>query len=110
MYIEQNKKVTSVAPNEEFSITREELERAKNQLKASLLMGLESSSTRMERMASQYFYHGRIMDMTEVAKNIDAVNQDSITHIAEKILTTNNTTTAIVGPKDEINNILQEAV
>ncbi|MBQ8651196.1 MAG: insulinase family protein [Alphaproteobacteria bacterium] len=102
-----NEEIDNILKN---GVTREELERAKNQLKASLLMGLESSSTRMERMASQYFYHGRIMDMTEVAKNIDAVNQDSIKHIAEKILTTNNTTTAIVGPKDEINNILQEAV
>ncbi len=102
-----NEEIDNILKN---GITSEELERAKNQLKASLLMGLESSSTRMERMASQYFHYGRIMYMTEVAKNIEAVNQESIKHVAEKIFATNNTTTAIVGPKDEINNILQEAV
>ncbi len=52
-----------------------ELNRAKAQLKAGLLMSLESSSARAEQMARHLLAHGRIIGRDELIQNVDAVER-----------------------------------
>ena len=57
-------------------VKEEELRRAKMQLKASMLMALESSSSTAEVMARQQLIHGHIIETDEIIKRIDAVTVD----------------------------------
>ncbi|MFW2831323.1 M16 family metallopeptidase [Sphingomonas sp. ID0503] len=53
--------------------TQAELDRAKAQSKAGLLMGLESVQSRCDHLARQLQIHGRIVRPAEIVANIDAV-------------------------------------
>jgi predicted Zn-dependent peptidase len=56
----------------------QELGRAKAQLKAGLLMGLESSSLRAEQMARQLLSHGRILSTEELIAEVDDVTPERV--------------------------------
>lgn len=77
-------------------ITDDELNKAKMQLKASLLMGLESSSTRMERLASQYIHQGKIIPLQEIVEKIEAISVENLKTIAHRIFAT-KPTLAMIG-------------
>lgn len=81
-------------------ITDEELQKAKVQLKASLMMGLESSSTRMERLANQYLHLGRSVPPSEVISQIDSITGDDLRRTADKVLNTRQTLALIGKGKD----------
>lgn len=85
------------------SITPEEIKKAKTQLKASLLMGLESSSARMERMANQLFFSGKISLPKDIEKRIDSVDIDGIINICGKLFV--KPTLTILGKKENIDDI-----
>ncbi len=59
------------------TVTEAEVARAKAQMKAGLLMALESSSTRAEQLARQMFAWGRPIPLDELVARIDAVTVDS---------------------------------
>jgi predicted Zn-dependent peptidase len=59
-----------------------ELERAKNQLKGGMLLGLETSDARMSRIAKNEIYFGHDITISEVAAAIDAVTNDEIRSLA----------------------------
>ncbi|MFS4437211.1 M16 family metallopeptidase [Paracoccaceae bacterium GXU_MW_L88] len=67
------------APGE---ITEEEVARARAQLKAGLVMGLESPSARAERQARMLSIWGRIPAIEETVAKIDAVDLASIRRFA----------------------------
>ena len=62
-----------------------ELQRAKIQIKASLLMSLESSSTTAEIMARQMLLFGRVLSAQEIVEKIESVTADSLQILAQKI-------------------------
>lgn len=55
-------------------MSQAELDRARAQMKAGLLMGLESPSNRAERLARMLQIWGRVPELDEVVARIDAVN------------------------------------
>jgi predicted Zn-dependent peptidase len=55
-----------------------ELARAKAQIKAGLLMSLESTSARCEQMAQHMLIHGRPFDPAEIVRKIEAVDDAAI--------------------------------
>ena len=57
-------------------LTEAELERARAQAKAGLLMGLESVATRADHLARSIQVHGRIVPPSETVALIDAVTLD----------------------------------
>ncbi|MEA2986812.1 MAG: hypothetical protein QOD94_3066 [Alphaproteobacteria bacterium] len=59
------------------TVTEAEVARAKAQMKAGLLMALESSSTRAEQLARQMFAWGRPIPLDELVGRIDAVTVES---------------------------------
>jgi predicted Zn-dependent peptidase len=74
-----------------------ELARAKAQLKAGLLMGLESSSARAEQMARQLLLFDRLIDTPELVERIDSVSPDAVRALAARLVTGTRPSVAIVG-------------
>ena len=62
-----------------------ELARTKNQIKGSMLLGLETSDSRMSRIAQNEIYFGRDVPLEEVAAAIDAVTNDDVVRVAQRI-------------------------
>ncbi len=62
----------------EHGPTFSEVLRAKAQLKAGLMMGLESSAARAEQMARQLICHGRLIDKSELVAKVDAVTAEDV--------------------------------
>jgi predicted Zn-dependent peptidase len=79
----------------------EEISRAKAQIKASLLMSLESTSGRCERLANQTLIYGRNVPVSEVITKIDAVTLTDLTRVLEGLLQSKPTLTAL-GPIENV--------
>ncbi|MEE8575118.1 MAG: pitrilysin family protein [Thermodesulfobacteriota bacterium] len=78
-------------------VKSEELQHAKDQLKGSMILGLETSSNRMMRMARDEIYFGRVVPIKEVVKGIDSVSEDDIKKIATKLLDSAAATLVAIG-------------
>ncbi|MES1179642.1 MAG: insulinase family protein, partial [Hyphomicrobium sp.] len=63
-----------------------ELGRAKAQLKAGLLISLESSSARAEQMARQMLAHGRLVGSDELIARVDGVSAEDVGRFARQLL------------------------
>jgi len=72
-------------------ISPKELERAKIQLKASMLMALEKSSSTAEVMARQTLIHGRIIPTDETIERLESVNLDDVQKAAQMLFASNPT-------------------
>ncbi|SCV99508.1 LAFE_0A04698g1_1 [Lachancea fermentati] len=73
--------------NEEFKLTEEEVSRAKNQLKSSLLMNLESKLVELEDLGRQVQLHNRKVPVTEMISNIEKLTVEDIRRTAETVFT-----------------------
>lgn len=67
-------------------LTQAEIDRARVQLKAGMLMGLESASARAERLARSTSIWGRVLPLAETVAKIDAVDRCSVRDYAIKLL------------------------
>ncbi|ACX52746.1 peptidase M16 domain protein [Ammonifex degensii KC4] len=65
-------------------LSPEEVERAKNQLKGSFLLSLESVTTRMSRLGKSWLYLGRVLSPEEVAERITAVTLEQVQALARR--------------------------
>ena len=79
------------------SVSEEEVQRARAQLKASILMSLESTSSRCEQMARQLMVYGRLVPVSEIIERIDAVDVPTVTRVAAR-LTAGRPVLAALGP------------
>jgi predicted Zn-dependent peptidase len=66
--------------------TREEIGAARENLKGSLMLSLESSSARMMNLARQEIYFGRQSSMDEMLKGLDRVRPSQLQELAEDLL------------------------
>ncbi len=83
------------------TVSQEEVARARSQLKASLLMGLESPGARCEQAAQQLLVYGRVLPVEEMVAKVDAVDVDAVANVARRIFRTHPTMTSI-GPVGKI--------
>ncbi|KAI0654512.1 LuxS/MPP-like metallohydrolase [Cubamyces menziesii] len=67
------------------NIPKAELSRAKNQLKSSLMMALESRAVEVEDLGRQVLVHGRKVPVSEMCEKIDAVDGETIRRVAARI-------------------------
>lgn len=79
------------------SVSKDELARACAQLKASLLMSLESTGSRCEQIARQLQLFGRLIPVAETVARVEAVTTDDICRVATRIFT-QKPTLAALGP------------
>lgn len=80
------------------TLTETEVNRAKAQMKASLLMALESSTARAEQIARQMLVHGRVIPTAELISKIDAVTVDSARAAGRSLIARSRPTVAALGP------------
>jgi predicted Zn-dependent peptidase len=66
-------------------LTEAELARAKSQLKGNLLLGLESTDSRMNRLAHNEIYFGGHVPLEEVSSRIEQVTVDDIVALASSL-------------------------
>ncbi|KAJ56011.1 peptidase M16 [Actibacterium mucosum KCTC 23349] len=81
-------------------VTSAEVDRARAQMKAGLLMGLESPSSRAERIARLVSIWNRVPDLDETVARIDAVGRDQLRAFAARIAGQAPMAMALYGPVD----------
>ncbi len=64
------------------TVSDAELKRSKDQLKSNIVIGLESSGSRMSNLARQQMYFGRFFGIEEIVSEIDAVTPALIQQLA----------------------------
>ena len=79
------------------TVSADEVKRARAQIKAGILMGMESTNGRCEQLARQLMVHGRIQSVEEVVAKIDAVDQQAVLRVANRLFRSTPSVAAI-GP------------
>ena len=82
-------------------VTEAELARARAQVKASLLMSLESTGSRCEQIARQMQVFGRIIPTGETVARIDAVTTQDVQRAATRVFRS-SPTLAAMGPAGQV--------
>ena len=65
-------------------VSAEELRRAKDQLKGSLLLSLESSTARMSNLARQEMYFGQFIEFDEIIRRVEGVTAPDLVDLANQ--------------------------
>jgi predicted Zn-dependent peptidase len=78
-------------------VPAEELRRAKDHLKGSFVLGLESTSSRMMNLARQELYYKRFFTIDEMLERIEEVGAEQVQHIAREFFDPKNITLAMLG-------------
>ena len=89
-------------------ISDAELDRTKSQLKGNLMLGLESTSSRMNRLAKMELYLEKHFTLDDTLNEIAKVSQDDILSIANELFTSDRISTTILRPHDQ-NRKVEEA-
>ncbi len=96
---QQTRELIDVVHNEVANISNnlneDEIARARSQLKASWLMGLENVPTRCEQLAQHMIYFGRPISRAEIIDRIDAVDLESLGEIGSEIFSSAPTVAAL---------------
>ena len=85
----------------QLAVSEAELNRARAQLKAGLLMSLESTGSRCEQLARQWQIFGRVIPAAETVAKIEAVTQADVCAVAAKIFKS-RPTLATIGPIGQV--------
>lgn len=75
-----------------------ELEMNRQQIKGNMLMALESTSTRMSRMAKSLMYHGRVVPVDEIIQRLDAVTEQAVQRCAQEAFRQDRLNLTVLGP------------
>ena len=78
-------------------VSERELDRIKSQLTGNLMLGLESVSSRMTRLAKMELYLGHYYSLENVIKEISSITADDVLETANKILDEDKIYTTILG-------------
>lgn len=84
------------------TITDEEVVRVRNQIRAGLLMSLESPSARAGQLARQQILWGRPIPLQETVDRINRITADRVKHVARQIFDTDNVSLAGIGPVSKL--------
>jgi predicted Zn-dependent peptidase len=85
-----------------------ELKRAKNQLKGNIILGLESTSSRMNNIARQEIYHGRYYSPKEIMNKVDSVTVNQIKALVDRLVKKECLALTVYGPvyEEDLKGIL----
>lgn len=82
----------------ESPVSDEELRRAKNHLKGSLMLSLESTSSRMSNLARQEIYFGKFYSLDEILASIEAVTREDVQTLAKEFFRPEQISATVLGP------------
>jgi predicted Zn-dependent peptidase len=81
----------------EGPVRERELQMSRDHLKGSLMLSLESSSSRMSNLARQEFYYGRQFTVNEILAGIDSVTREQVLDLSHEIFNPSSCTLAVLG-------------
>lgn len=80
------------------SVTAEELQRAKAQVKGNLLLALESTSNKMTNIAKQEIYYGKYYSSDEIIRMVESVTLDKVKDLADMLTGDDSFALTVYGP------------
>jgi predicted Zn-dependent peptidase len=88
--VDKTQKVLQLTLNElrrlkEETVSDVELKRAKDQVKSNMVIGLESSGSRMTNLARQQMYFGRFFGIDEIMEEIETVTTADVQELAQEL-------------------------
>ena len=81
----------------ETTLAEDELKRAKDQLKGNILLGLESSTSRMANLARQEMYFHKFFTVDELIVRIDEVDAASVQAMAQRLFDPDRIAVTLLG-------------
>jgi predicted Zn-dependent peptidase len=84
----------------ENRIPPDEIRRAKDHLKGSLMLSLESTSSRMSNLARQEIYFKKFFTLDELGESIESVTEDDVQRIAREFFEPKSIALTILGNLD----------
>ncbi|HEY7532752.1 MAG TPA: pitrilysin family protein [Nitrospiraceae bacterium] len=79
-------------------VEKKELERAKRHMKGSLMLSLESSHSRMSKLAKDEITHGKRTSLEEMLVQIDRINQEDVYRVGGQLLASERMAITGLGP------------
>jgi predicted Zn-dependent peptidase len=76
--------------------------RAKAQLKAGLVMSLESASARANQLASQFLAFGKVPEMAAIIAKVERVSPSDVSRLARRVLRSGKPALAAVGAVEKL--------
>jgi predicted Zn-dependent peptidase len=86
----------------ETPISEEELTRAKDQLRGNILLGLESSNSRMANLARQEMYFRQFFSADEIIARIDEVDAGQVQTMAQRLFQPERIAVTLLGRMDGV--------
>ena len=83
-------------------LSLEELTRAKDQVKGNILMGLESSSSRMANLARQEMYFQQFFTVDEIIARLDTVDAPQVQAMAQRLFDPDRIAVTLLGRLDGV--------
>jgi len=83
------------------NLTDRELARAKENLKGRILLSMESTSTRMNRLGKSLITDSELLSLDRIVAEIDAVEAASVSELAAALLEPARLSAACIGPSEE---------
>jgi predicted Zn-dependent peptidase len=84
------------------TLHEEELRRAKDQLKGNILLGLESSNSRMANLARQEMYFHNFFTVDEVIARIEQVEAGEVQAMAQRLFDPDRIAVTLLGRLDGV--------
>lgn len=81
-------------------ITADELDRVRESIKGSMILGLESTRNRMTRLGKALATNGELLSLDEIVERIDAVTADDVLALARRLFDGNHAL-AVIAPFGE---------
>jgi predicted Zn-dependent peptidase len=84
------------------NVTKEEVHRAKAQLKTTLVMNLESASSRADQIARQFLAFGEVPELSKLIAKIESVEAGQVCALAERLIKGKTPGLGAVGQLDKL--------
>lgn len=81
-------------------VSQRMLQQAKNQVKGTLMLGLESMSNRMMRVGRQELYFGRYFSLDEVMRELDEVTSGDVQAVASDLFEPHRLSSVVLLPQE----------
>jgi len=92
--------LSEFAQLKQTAVGEEELRRAKDYMKGSLMLSLESTSSRMANLARQEMYFGRFFSLDELIESIEQVSIADVQRVAQQFFDPRHIALTVLGDLD----------
>jgi len=80
-------------------LSPKDLREIKEQMKGSLLLSLEGTNSRMNKLATDEIYFGHTVPIEEVVARVDAITEEDVARVAERYVRTDTFCLTSLGPR-----------